>query len=107
MDTHLSRRSLLKNSAVIGVGSLLGVPALARLASGASGATAVPDLAVVKGGDYFKSTVAAVDRLGGMGHVIPKGAKVGWGTLHPDTPDSIFPGRELPNSTLDRSLSAC
>jgi len=83
MDTHLSRRSLLKNSALVGVGSLLGVSGLARLASGAAGATAGPDLAVVKGSDYFKSTVAAVDRLGGMGRIIPRGARIGLLINHP------------------------
>jgi len=83
MDTHLSRRSFLKRSALIGVSSFLGVPTLARPASGASGTAAVPDLAVVKGGDYFKSTLTAVDRLGGMERVIPKGARVGLLINHP------------------------
>ena len=86
MQTHLNRRSFLKKSALVGVGSLLGVPTMARPARGASstaGVTGVPDLAVVTGGDYFKSTLAAVDRLGGMGRFIPKGARVGLLINHP------------------------
>jgi uncharacterized protein (DUF362 family) len=77
MDTHLSRRSFLQKSALVGVGSLLGVPTLTRPASGASGVTGFPDLTEVTGRDYFKSTLAAVDQLGGMNRFVPKGARVG------------------------------
>ena len=73
MDTLLSRRSFIYNSALVGLGSLLGGPLLTPAAGVGEGL----DLAVATGKDYFKSTLAAVDQLGGMGHFVPKGARVG------------------------------
>ncbi len=71
MGTRLSRRSFLKKSA------------LAWPTKAAFNAAAGPDLAVVHGGDYFKSTPVGVDRLSGMGRIIPRGARVGLLINHP------------------------
>jgi uncharacterized protein (DUF362 family) len=73
MDAHLSRRSFICGSALVGVGSLLGEP----LSTSAAGTGEGVDLAAATGRDFFKSTLAAVDQLGGMGRFVPKGARVG------------------------------
>lgn len=71
MDTLLSRRSFIYNSALGGIGSLLGGPLLTPAAGVGEGL----DLAVATGKDYFKSMLAAVNQLGGMGRFVPKGAR--------------------------------
>jgi uncharacterized protein (DUF362 family) len=76
----MERRDFIKKSLVVGASSFVGSTVLSRI----SGKTRIPvlqeeaiDLAVVKGADYFSSTIKAVERLGGMGTFVTKGARVG------------------------------
>jgi len=73
VDTYLTRRLFIYDGTLLGFGSLLGGPLL-TIAVEAGEAL---DLAVATGKDYFRSTLAAVDQLGGMGRFVPKGARVG------------------------------
>jgi uncharacterized protein (DUF362 family) len=68
----MSRRSFLKSSAVLGASTILG--------SGATGllfAEATVDIAAVKGMDYVKNTIKAVEILGGMPKFVSKQSNVG------------------------------
>jgi uncharacterized protein (DUF362 family) len=72
MSETISRRSFLKSSAVLGASTVLG--------SGATGllfAEATVDIAAVKGTDYVKNTIKAVEILGGMPKFVSKQSNVG------------------------------
>ncbi|UCF05809.1 MAG: DUF362 domain-containing protein [bacterium] len=73
MFEKMTRRTFIKKSAFIGASSLFGMSILSRCTR-----TTVPsaDITVVKGDDYLKSTVKAVDNLGGMGRFVPRGSRV-------------------------------
>ncbi|MBS3819100.1 DUF362 domain-containing protein [bacterium] len=77
MGKKIPRRDFLKKSMSLGLGSVLGGPAVVRLLRGSgwnsSGESVV---SVVQGTDYMKSTLKAVHQLGGMSHFIPPNAKV-------------------------------
>ena len=78
MTKKITRRSFIKDSTVIGVGTLVG----AGLMNSFSGADYTlyagdaVDIAAVQGEDYFKNTMKAVELLGGMKRFVPKNAKV-------------------------------
>jgi len=78
MNKKITRRTFIKDSTAIGVGSFLG----AGLINGFSGgsqelfAGGAIDVSAVEGKDYFKNTLKAVELLGGMKRFIPKNAKV-------------------------------
>jgi uncharacterized protein (DUF362 family) len=72
MSESISRRSFIKSSALLGASTILG--------SGTVGlvfADVNVDIAAVKGTDYFKNTMKAVEILGGMPKFVSKQSKVG------------------------------
>ena len=72
MSESISRRSFMKSSALFGASAILG--------SGIRGSVFADvnvDIAAVKGADYFKNTIKAVEILGGMPRFVPKQSKVG------------------------------
>ena len=74
----MNRRSFIKTG-VVGAASVLGAGILSDLSipewSWVYG-SGPADLSVVTGKDYFKSTIGAVEKIGGMSRFVPKGAKV-------------------------------
>lgn len=75
MNRGMRRRDFLKTGAAAGAAALVGGFAGARGVTGQP--SAPPDLAVVKGADYFAATRKAIDTLGGMKKFVTPGAKVG------------------------------
>lgn len=69
------RREVIKRGAVLGASSILGGSTVGwrQLAF----AEAKVDIAAVKGSDYFKNTIKAVEILGGMSKFVSKQSKVG------------------------------
>jgi uncharacterized protein (DUF362 family) len=67
----MERREFVKSIAIIGAGLTIG----SKLT--AAGVSAIPDIAVVSGEDYFKNTLQAIDQLGGMNRFVKKGSSVG------------------------------
>jgi len=76
MPESITRRSFLKGSTVLGVSSILGGSALGWMQKHALAEGNV-DIAAVKGDDYFRNTIKAVEILGGMGKFVSKQSKVG------------------------------
>jgi hypothetical protein len=76
MSKSITRRSFLKGSTVLGVSSILRGSALGWMQKLALAEGKV-DIAAVKGDDYFKNTIKAVEILGGMDKFVPKQSKVG------------------------------
>jgi uncharacterized protein (DUF362 family) len=70
MAKPISRRSFIKESTAIGIGSLVGADLLSALSGEAV------DVSVVQGKDYFKNTLKAVEQLGGMQRFVPKNSRV-------------------------------
>lgn len=79
MALQFNRRSFLKTGALIGAGSLFTKNAFANLLSGPGAIFAAEkiDISVVQGSDYYKSTIKAVEMLGGMKKFVPKGSTIG------------------------------
>jgi hypothetical protein len=76
MTRFITRRSFIKDGAVLGASSTLGSGMggwLHKLALAAS----QPDITAVKGADHYGNTLKAVELLGGMGKFVPKQSKVG------------------------------
>ena len=87
MSRMVSRRSFVKQSAMLGVSSVLGADLLTgetprqrqwngagiRAAPGYQGHSAI---SVATGQDYIDNTIGAVEQLGGMGQFVPEGARV-------------------------------
>lgn len=77
MPKKISRRSFIKESTAIGVGTLVGGSIISSLDGGSAlFAKDTPDISVAGGEDYFKNTIKAVEQLGGMKRFVSKGAKV-------------------------------
>ena len=76
MFESISRRSFIKGSAVLGAASILSGSVFGWMQKLAFAEGKV-DIAAVKGADYFKNTIKAVELLGGMGKFVSKQAKVG------------------------------
>ncbi|MGD8540325.1 MAG: DUF362 domain-containing protein [Candidatus Aminicenantes bacterium] len=72
MPKKINRREFIQKSAAIGVTSVLGRP----LGSNTKLKEQNIDMVVVKGKDYFKSAIKAVETLGGMKKFVPKNSKV-------------------------------
>jgi uncharacterized protein (DUF362 family) len=72
MRESISRRSFIKSSALLGASTILGSSTL-----GSVFADVNVDIAAVKGTDYFKNTMKAVEILGGMPKFVSKQSKVG------------------------------
>ncbi|MCE5263442.1 MAG: DUF362 domain-containing protein [Deltaproteobacteria bacterium] len=75
MSESISRRSFIKGSTVLGASILGG--SLAGWMQNLAFAEGGVDLAAVKGADYFKNTIKAVEILGGMGKFVSEQARVG------------------------------
>lgn len=77
MANKISRRSFIKSSTAIGMGTIVAGGLATDLgANPAKSPAGKIDLSVVTGADYFKSTVKALEPLGGMGRFVKKGQKV-------------------------------
>lgn len=79
MADKLRRRDFIKGSAAIGLSSLFVSKAIAS--AGRTGRIGFPgarnpEIAVVRGEDYLRSTQRAVEILGGMAKFVPKNARV-------------------------------
>lgn len=72
MFDKISRRSFLIKSALISVGSTF----YGRFIKAGPLTGEIVDIAVVKGSDYYKSTIKAVELLGGMRKFVPKNSTV-------------------------------
>jgi len=76
MPSSIGRRTLLKQGTVLGASAILTSNSMGLMERIAFAATAA-DMAAVTGADYFRSTTAAVDALGGIGLFVPKQSTVG------------------------------
>ncbi len=74
MGGKITRRSFIRKGAVLGASSLFFTKFPTRIQ--AEPVSKIPDISVVTGNDYFKNTVEAVSRIGGMKKFVGKGAKV-------------------------------
>lgn len=72
----MNRRSFIKKTPVIGASSFTG-SSIISLLPGFAAENPTIDIAAVRGEDYFKNTIKAVDLLGGIKKFIFKGATVG------------------------------
>ena len=76
----ISRRSFLKKSLAMGAVSMCSEGILAPFSEtdrGAVHAARPVDIAIAKGRNYFKSTIKAVDQLGGIRKYVSRGSTVG------------------------------
>ena len=79
MGNKIGRREFLKKSARYSLTAAVGGTALGHFVDGSKARTMAyeaHDIVVAEGADYYKSTMKAVELLGGMDHFIPKGARV-------------------------------
>ncbi|MBF0528375.1 MAG: DUF362 domain-containing protein [Deltaproteobacteria bacterium] len=76
MTESITRRSFIKGSTVLGASLILEASAVGCMQKLAFAEGKV-DIAAVKGADYFKNTIKAVEILGGMGKFVSKQSKVG------------------------------
>jgi uncharacterized protein (DUF362 family) len=79
MTKKISRRSFIKKSAAIGVGSIAAgniIAGIGSLLPTDASATEDIDVSVVQGKNYFDNTIKAIEQLGGMSKYVPKGSKV-------------------------------
>ncbi len=78
MSKEITRRSFIKKSAAIGTTTILAGKALDKVLDTSVDAVAQGrvDVSVVEGSDYYRSTLKAVEELGGVTRFIPKGSKV-------------------------------
>ena len=74
MTKKISRRSFIKKSTTIGVGSLVAGSIIPGLSIAASKQKV--DIPVVQGQNYFDNTIKAVEQLGGMQQFVPEHSKV-------------------------------
>jgi uncharacterized protein (DUF362 family) len=72
----MHRRTFIKSAAAIGAAAFASQSVLSRMLA-AQGASSLPVVSSVQGPDYFKSTLKAVDLLGGMGRFVKPGSSVG------------------------------
>jgi uncharacterized protein (DUF362 family) len=75
MSEKYGRREFLRKSAGLGMSAALGHGLLSTVSEAAT-TSAAPEICVVTGGDYLKSTIKAVEMLGGLRTCVPKGSKV-------------------------------
>ncbi|MCK5004286.1 MAG: DUF362 domain-containing protein [Candidatus Aminicenantes bacterium] len=73
MGKKITRRSFLKNGAVLGASSLLLYEFPNKIYASPK---MYPEISVVSGADYYKNTIEAVASLGGMKKYVGKGSKV-------------------------------
>jgi uncharacterized protein (DUF362 family) len=76
MSKSITRRSFIKGTTALGVSSILGGSAVGWMQKPAFAEGKV-DISAVKGADYFKNTIKAVEIFGGIDKFVPKQSKVG------------------------------
>lgn len=78
MAKKIGRREFVKKSAKIGISAAIGSSVIYELLDGSVHAFGKEkiDIAVVSGSDHIKSTISAVELLGGIRKYIPKDSKV-------------------------------
>jgi len=74
---RISRREFIRTGAAFTASTLLGARVLPASAVQQRKGPSTPDLIVVKGTDYYQSTLKAVELLGGIQRFVPKGSTVG------------------------------
>lgn len=99
MSEKITRRTFIKTSAAIGMGSVLGEGLTPDITFGGK----TPDIAVVTGTDYLASTKKAVKLLGGIERFVPRNAKV---ALLPN-PQSSNPGTHTKPAILRAAIQMC
>ena len=72
----ISRRAFIKRSAVLGASSMLVGSVIGWMPKLANAQTDI-DIAAVKGADYFKNTIKAVETMGGMDKFVSNKSRVG------------------------------
>ena len=80
MKANLSRRLFVKQGVLLGAATFMGTeffPEVSFLSPPSLLAAEKVDLSVVKGSDFFLSTVKAVQQLGGMETFVTRGSRVG------------------------------
>lgn len=76
MAEKISRRSFIKESTAIGLGTLVSGSVVQGFAGEKKTDSKQPIVTAVSGEDYFKNTVKAIEELGGMSRFVAKGQKV-------------------------------
>lgn len=76
MKNVISRRSFIQKGAVLGAASVLGGTAF-EIVGNLAFAETMPDIVAVEGLDYYRSTIKAIEMLGGMGRFVSRQSKVG------------------------------
>jgi uncharacterized protein (DUF362 family) len=99
MSEKITRRSFIKKSAALGIGSMVGSTMLPHITFGDDPV----DIVVVKGSDYFTSTKIAVELLGGIGKYVPEKSKVAILA----NPQSNNPGTYTKPEIVKASIQLC
>jgi uncharacterized protein (DUF362 family) len=99
MAKKINRRSFIKKSTSIGVGSVLGTSLLSEVVF----AKNPIDIAVVKGKNYFSNAKKSVELLGGIEKFVPKNSKV---ALLPN-PQSNNPGTFTKPEIVKAAIQMC
>lgn len=108
MDKKIGRREFFKRSAQFGFSAAVGFGLGRPLQGGYTvlQGDEIPDIAVVKGSDYYAGTIKAVEALGGMKKFVPEDAKV---AILPNS-QSRHPGTytkpELIRAVVEKCLEA-
>lgn len=76
MTMCINRRSFIKQSAILGVSTILASSSVELIGNMALADTPI-DIAAVEGLDYYKSTLHAVEMLGGMHRFVTRQSRVG------------------------------
>jgi len=99
MSKKINRRSFIKKSTSIGVGSVLSTSLLSEVAF----AKESIEIAVVKGKNYFLNAIKAVELLGGIHKFVPKNSNV---ALLPN-PQSNNPGTFTKPEIVKAAIQMC
>lgn len=73
MAHSITRRSFIKNSTALGIGSLMAGTFAPLMGSAAAGKI---DISAIQGANYFDNTIKAVEILGGMKQFVSRGSRV-------------------------------
>jgi len=99
MSKQMNRRKFIKTGTAIGIGAALGHALIPKITEAAD----TIDIAVVKGADYYKAAVKAVEMLGGMSKFVKQGSKV---ILLPN-PQSNNPGTFTKPQIVRAAIHMC
>lgn len=106
MTKKISRRSFIKKSTAIGVGSMTSrsiITGIGALLPTVASAIENIGVSVVQGENYFKNTLKAVEQLGGMSKYVAKGSKVAI-LANPHNPN---PGAYTKPEILKATIQMC